>query len=322
MKSPRSLDNEALVGDVHDLRAFAFAADLQSLGEAAKLMGESKATLSRRIARLEASLGIALLHRTPRGVAATSDGSTYRTRIAEVLDLLGDANAAVRQAARAEPSGNLRLTVAPGFESMLAPALARFASAYPEVVVTTMVTERFVDLEAEHLDVALRVARTLGDSPLVAHRLVELDFVLVAAPDYLAERKVPKRASDLANHRHVRLGPPRMETPTVLEHAEGGAPLTLDFPPSISATNVGFAKELAVAGAGVALLPTLVVERDIEEGRLVRLLRPYVFRGASLYLLHRGGRLVPSKVRVFREFMIEEFRRRCGEAIAGKQNKV
>jgi DNA-binding transcriptional LysR family regulator len=113
-----------------------------------------------------------------------------------------------------------------------------------------------------------------------------------------------------------------METATVLEHAEGGAPLTLDFPPSISATNVGFAKELAVAGAGVALLPTLVVERDIEEGRLVRLLRPYVFRGASLYLLHRGGRLVPSKVRVFREFMIEEFRRRCGEAIAGKQNKV
>lgn len=316
MKAARALDSEALVGDVHDLRAFAFAVDVQSLAATARLMGESKATVSRRIARLEAALGVALLHRTTPGVVATEDGRAYRHRVAEILDLLGDANATVRQA-HAAPSGNLRVTVAPGFEDMLAPTLARFAERYPDITVTAIVTERFVDLEAEHVDVALRVTTKLADSALVAHRLVEVDFVVVAAPEYLARHATPRTIDDLLAHRHVRLGAPRSEAPIVLEKVEravgAGEPISIRLPHSIGATNVGFAKELTSAGAGIAILPRLVVERDVAEGRLVHLLRPYVMRGVNLYLLHRGGRLIPSKVRAFREFLTDEFPARCIE---------
>src|SRR5512132_3991437 len=95
---------EPLIGDVHDLRAFALAVDLRSFTATARLMGESKATVSRRIARLESALGVSLLRRTPRAVEPTDDGTAYRVRVAEILELLGSANAAARDA-HAAPSG-------------------------------------------------------------------------------------------------------------------------------------------------------------------------------------------------------------------------
>ena len=178
---PVNADYETLVGDVHDLRAFALAVDLRSFTATARLMGESKATVSRRIARLESSLGVSLLRRTPRSVEPTDDGTAYRGRVAEILELLGTANAAVRKA-HAAPSGQLRVTVPPGFDSGLAPLIAGFARKFPEVIVSVIISERFVDLEAEHIDVALRATTKLADSALVAHRLVEFEHILVAAP--------------------------------------------------------------------------------------------------------------------------------------------
>ena len=97
-------DYETLVDDVRDLRAFALTSDLKSLTAAARLMGESKATASRRITRLETVLGTALLRRSPRVIETTDEGAIYRARVAQILGLLGDANA-VAKGARAVPSG-------------------------------------------------------------------------------------------------------------------------------------------------------------------------------------------------------------------------
>jgi DNA-binding transcriptional LysR family regulator len=304
-------DYETLVGDVHDLRAFALTTDLRSFTAAAKLMGESKATVSRRITRLESALGVSLLRRTPRAVELTDDGTAYRVRVAEILELLGDANAAVRHA-HAAPSGQLRVTTPPGFESVLAPPMARFASEFPEVVVSALVTERFVDLEAEHIDVALRATSKLPDSSLVAQRLVEFELIIVAAPSYVGARAAPKRAEDLAAHRIVQLGQARAAFTIALRKADGTAPpVEVRLPYSIAATDVGFARELTAAGAGIAVLPRLVVQRDLDEGRLVHLLRSYVVPGAALYLLYRAGRFLPPKVRAFREHMLREVAGGC-----------
>lgn len=304
---PVIADYETLVGDVHDLRAFALAVDLRSFTAAARLMGESKATVSRRIARLESSLGVSLLRRTPRAVEPTDDGTAYRVRVAEILELLGNANAAVRKA-HAAPSGQLRVTVPPGFESVLAPQIARFAAEFPEVTVSVLISERFVDLEAEHIDVALRATAKLADSALVAQRLVDFERIIVAAPSYLEEQAAPKRAEDLGAHRIVQLGQARTASTIVLRKEDGsGDPIEVRLPYSIAATDVGFAKELAVAGAGIAVLPRMVVMRELDAGRLVHLLRRYVVPGASLYFLHRAGRFLPPKVRAFREFMTREF---------------
>ena len=161
---------ETRVGDLHDLRAFALASDLGSLTRAAEIMGESKATLSRRITRLESSLGAVLLRRSSRGIATTDEGAAYRVRVGEVLELLGDANAAVVHGGRATPSGPLRVSVPPGFAHTLAPIFASFCDQYPRVVLVVHLASRLVDLEGEHFDVAVRSTNTLPDSSLVALR--------------------------------------------------------------------------------------------------------------------------------------------------------
>jgi DNA-binding transcriptional LysR family regulator len=304
-------DYETLVGDVHDLRAFALAVDLRSFTATANLTGESKATVSRRIARLEAALGVSLLRRTPRAVVPTDDGVAYRVRVAEILELLGDANAAVRNA-HAAPSGQLRITAPPGFEGVLAAPIAQFTREFPQVIVSALITERFVDLEAEHVDVALRAATKLPDSALVAHKLLDFEMITVASPAYVKKRGAPRRAEDLAAHSIVQLGQGGSASTLVLRKADGsGEPITVRLSYAIGATDVGFAKELVVADAGIAILPRLVAQRDLDEGRLVHLLRPYMVPGAALYFLHRAGRFLPPKVRAFRELLTRELTTRC-----------
>jgi DNA-binding transcriptional LysR family regulator len=297
---------ETLVDNVLDLRAFALAVDLRSLTAAAKILGESKATVSRRLSRLEAALGTSLLRRSPRLVEPTDDGLAYRVRVREILELLGDANAAVR-GARAAPSGQLRITVPPGLDDVLAPAVARFAHAYPEVMVSTLIASRLVDLDAEHVDVALRATARLPDSSFVAHRLAAMDLIAVAAPSYLAEHPAPRRVEDLAAHRFVQFGELRGSSTLRLHRVDSGEDVEVRLRPATAASDVSFAKELVVAGAGISVLPRVTVQHDVDEGRLVNVLPAYLTPGVGLYLLYGGGRFLSPKVRAFRDFMIKSF---------------
>jgi DNA-binding transcriptional LysR family regulator len=297
---------ETLVDNVLDLRAFALAIDLRSLTATAKLLRESKATVSRRLSRLEAALGTKLLRRSPRLVEPTDDGAAYRVRVREILELLGDANAAVR-GARATPSGQLRVTAPPGLDGVLAPVIARFARAYPEVMVSTLIVSRLVDLDAEHVDVAIRATPRLPDSSFVAHRLAEMDLIIVAAPAYLADHPAPRRVADLASHRFVQFGELRAHTTLRLCRADTGEEIELRLRPSTAASDPSFAKELVAAGAGISVLPRFSVQGDLDEGRLLHLLPTWVTPGVGLFLLHGGGRFLPPKVRAFRDFLVDAF---------------
>jgi len=296
-----------MVSDVVDLRAFCLAVDLRSLTAASTLLGESKATVSRRIARLEQSLDVALLRRSPRLVEPTEDGVAYRARVGHILELLGDANTAVRQA-HAVPSGRLRVTAPPEFGSVLAPHIAAFNKRYPAVLLDVVVAQKILDFETERLDVALRVAGKLPDSPLIAHNLFEIEGVGVASPDYVRERRPPRRPQDLAEHRVVLMGTECSRHPMPFAPADGkGSAMEIHVKPTIAASDLNFVKEIVLAGGGIAFLPTISVRRELDEGRLVRVLRHYTLYGASLYLLHDGGRFLAPKVRAFRDFMLDAF---------------
>jgi DNA-binding transcriptional LysR family regulator len=296
----RVVDYESLVDDVRDLRAFAITCDLKSLTASAKLMGESKATTSRRITRLETALGTALLRRSPRAIEPTDEGVIYRARVAELLELLGDANAAA-QGTRAIPSGLLRISAPPGFSEALAPVLARFCAAFPKVAVTIQVGTRFVDLEAEQIDVAFRATTKLVDSTLVAHRFeaVELERILVAAPSYLKAHPAPRGVEDLASHRF--LGHPECEALSSVDFTLQGqdAQVTVRLSHAMSSTDIVTVRDVALEGVGVSILPRALVQRYLDDGRLVHLLPGVVGPVSNLYLLRRGGRFVPPKVRAF-----------------------
>jgi DNA-binding transcriptional LysR family regulator len=298
-------DYETRVGDLHDLRAFALASDLGSLTSAARVMGESKATLSRRITRLEAALGAVLLRRSSRGIEITDEGAAYRLRIGEVLERLGDANAAVVHGGQATPSGQLRVTVPPGFGNVLAPIFAGFCAQFPQVVLVVHAASRFVDLEAEHFDVAVRATGNLPDSSLVVLRVGDHqpEGILVAAPSYLAAHPAPRRPQDLVSHRFLALGETAAAFPLPLVKRGTSETTELRVPVAIAGSDIGFLKEMALHGAGITVLPRLSVQREIDDGRLVHVLPAHVWPSVSLFLLHRGGRFVPPKVRAFLDFM-------------------
>ena len=304
-KTPRVPDYETRVSDVNDLRAFALTSDLRSLTAAAKEIGESKATVSRRITRLERSLGTALLRRSSKGIETTEDGVDYRIRIGAIMELLGDANAAAAHGGRSTPSGQLRISVPPGYADTLAPVLTGFCAQYPLVLLVVHSASRFVDLDAEHFDVAFRATSKLQDSSLIALRVgdAQPEGILVAAPSYVKANGTPRRPLDLADHRFLAVGDTGAAFRLPLQKRGTTETLDLTLPVAIVGSDIGFVKELVLSGAGVTVLPRMSVKSALDDGRLVHLLPHWVWPNVNLYLLHRGGQFVAPKIRAFLDFM-------------------
>ncbi len=301
---------ETIDADLLDLRAFCLVVDLGSITAAARTLGETKGSVSRRITRLEHALGVELLRRSPRLVQATEDGLAYRMRVGRALELLEDANAAVQQA-RASPSGHLRVT-AP-FDlglSLLAPLSAGFAERYPEISLEMLLTEALLDFDAHQIDVALRATASLPDSSLIAHRLQHIELGLFAAPAYLRKHGPVRTPEDLAGHRLLLAQTARGHATIALQPRPGarGERAELRVRAAIAASDYSFCREVALAGAGIALVPAVNVRGDLEAKRLVPVLKDHAIDGgAPLYLVHPGTRFLPSKIRAFRDYLLDAF---------------
>ncbi|WP_437998875.1 LysR family transcriptional regulator [Sorangium sp. So ce185] len=299
---------ETIDADLLDLRAFCLVVDLGSITAAARTLGETKGSVSRRITRLEHALGVELLRRSPRRVQATEDGLAYRMRVGRALELLEDANAALQQA-RARPSGHLRVT-AP-FDlglSLLAPLSAGFAERYPEISVEMLLTEALLDFDAHQIDVALRATASLPDSSLIAYRLQHIEMGLFAAPAYLRKHGPVRRPEDLAGHRLLLAQTTRGHATIALQPRDGGDRAELRVRAAIAASDYSFCREVALAGAGIALVPAVNVRSDLDAKRLVPVLKDHAIDGAApLYLVHPGTRFLPSKIRAFRDYLLDAF---------------
>lgn len=299
---------ETIDANVADLRAFCLVVDLGSITAAAKTLGETKGSVSRRITRLEHALGVELLRRSPRLVQATEDGVAYRMRVGRALELLEDANVAVQQA-RSRPRGHLRVT-AP-FDlglSILAPLSAGFAERFPEISLELLLTEALLDFDAHQVDVALRATSSLPDSSLIAHKLQHIEVGLFAAPSYLRKHGAVRRPEDLAGHRLLLAQTARGHATIALSARDGRDRAELRVRAAISASDFSFCREVALAAGGIALVPAINVRGDLDAKRLVPVLKDYAIHGAaSLYLVHPGTRFLPSKIRAFRDYLLDAF---------------
>ena len=304
---------DVVLPDLHDVRAFCAVVDLGSITAASKVLRETKGSVSRRLVRLERTLGVALVRRSPRLVQPTDEGLAYRTRAGRVLEALDDARREIEHAGSA-PRGTLRVTAPPDLAvDLLAPIVARFVEKYPEVHVEMLVTERVLDFDANQLDVALRPGVTLTDSSLIAHRLSEVRWIFVATPAYLAAHPAPKEFNDLATHRLLLFGP---QERMLAELARRGRKQAVAWgPPAVFSTDGNFVRRAALADGGVALLPTPVVNDDVRDGRLVALLPGFTgIPRFSLYLLHPPSRFVAPKVKAFHEFLVASLQACDGRA--------
>ena len=307
---PSVPDSETVDVDPRDVRAFCRAVDLGSITAAARSTGEAKGTVSRRVARLEEALGTALLRRTGRRVEPTDEGLIYRQRAGAAIDLLDEAASDLRDR-HADPAGHLRVTAPIGLGTQLVgPSLGPFVERYPRVTVEVVVTDAVLSFSEHRIDVALRISSGLPDSSLVATRLFDLEADLAASPGYLAAHGVPAAPADLDAHRTIIV--PLRGTTMPLELERAGERVRVVARGHVSSHDLLLLREAALGGAGVAMLPKPMVERDVAEGRLVRVLPDWkLVGGGRVYLLHAGGP-VPPKVRAFRDFLVDAVRATAG----------
>jgi len=289
-----------------DLAVFVAVAETGSFSAAATRLGLPKSSVSRAIARLEASTGVALVHRTTRHVALSTAGSALLERVAPQITSLRECVAALPELEEG-PSGVLRITSPTDFgNAVLAEVVARFVARYPAVEVDARVTNQVLDLVAEGIDLAVRIStRRLKDSTLMARRLGPISLQLFAAPSYLSRRGTPRTPRDLDDHDWVRL---RGLTQVRLE-----GPSTVTSTPTghVVADDVTFILASVVQGAGIGVLPVFYADPAVAAGELVRVLPRWNIHSGDLWLVTPAGRRQPRKVTAFVEFFIEALKARA-----------
>lgn len=265
---------------------------------AARVLGLPKSSVSRSVSLLEDELGVRLLTRTTRAVRVTEAGSAFYERASRGIAGVEEAAAAVADMQGAI-RGLIRITAPVDLGiSLLGPALARFATLYPEVRVEVMLSGRVVDLVDEGFDLAVR-AGALRDTSLVARRLPSLDFTLRASADYLSRRGAPKSLADLAKHDCVVFRPVRGGTTWTLNGPEGVE--RVDVTSRIASDDLLFVGGAVASGMGIGLLPEFLA-RD-----LPRVLPKHSLEGSPLHLVYPSARYMPQRVAVLRDHLAREF---------------
>jgi DNA-binding transcriptional LysR family regulator len=302
--------------DLNDIVVFARVVEAGSFTGAARLLGMPKTTVSRRIAALEREVGVQLVQRTTRSLNMTDAGRLYYEESSRALRTIEDANLRLAEA-RAEPSGTIRISAPVGFGGhFLTSAAFDLLAAYPKTKVELRLTDDTLNLVENRIDLAFRTG-ILPDSTLIARKLGSTYRVLCASPGYLARRGVPVVSADLARHRHqcVIAGPSTDNAHWVLDgpHGQDTVAVTGRF----AANEMQVVIAAAIAGYGIAQMPSQVAEPYVRDGRLRRVLDSYTTPVGGLYAVYPSSRHVSPLVKAF----IEIAAKRLAATETGKEDK-
>lgn len=290
--------------NLNDLTLFAQAVESGGFAPAARRFSVPKSTLSKRVAALEASLGVRLIERSSRSFRLTDIGHDFYQHARAALVEVESAQQVV-QSRLAEPSGTVRLTAAvPVVQFQLAPHLPALARTWPRLQLQLHASDRFVDLVQEGYDIALRSHfAPLPDSGLVQRTLMVEPVMLVAAPAYLREHGVPRQPADLAAHHGLLTGADA--TRWTVSQGKGGKVQTVEPQPRLVANESVALLHAATAGLGIVCLPETICQHHLARGELVRVLPRWTAGSVTTTALvpHRRS-LLPS-VRAVLDFLAE-----------------
>jgi len=272
------------------MTVFAKVATTRSFSGAARELGISQATASKHVQTLEDWLGTRLLHRTTRRVALTDAGEGFFIQCSRILEDMEAARSAAKP--EAPVRGAMRITAPVVFGSTrLGPLVADFIQQHPELSLSVELCDRSVDLIEEGYDLAIRTTPTEG-AGLVAWRLMPLEYMLCAAPAYLARHGVPTIPTELAGH-HCITGTAGVRWRFDGPDGEAEVPIY----GRLQVNNAMLRCDAARAGAGILLCADYLVEQDIANGRLVKLLPGYAPSGSALHAVSPAFRAGSPKVR-------------------------
>jgi DNA-binding transcriptional LysR family regulator len=292
------------VADLNSLAIFAKVVEARGFSEAARRLKIPLSTVSRRVAELEDQLSVRLLERSTRNLRLTDVGAEVLEHAQRSAELSEAVDSLVSNQL-STVGGVLRLSVPPSIsDTLLAPLLGAFQASHPNVRVQVLVTDRYVDLIAEGIDLVFRFG-ALRDSSLVARKILTYRHQLVASPAYLERVKAPRSPRDLLDHKLLAFSYWRPDNSWTLWHQNGEDQETLSFEPYLSMNDYNGLAAALVAGVGIGDLPPVVQPELIRDGRLLEVMPEWHFRPFDLSVVHLSNRHISRPVRLFKELAVQ-----------------
>lgn len=291
--------------DLNDVAVFVKVVQAGSFTGAARALGAPKSTVSAKVASLERQLGVTLLQRTTRKLSVTPEGDVFFRSCATALGEIEAAESSVTSKQKS-PQGRITVTAPIDLGSQFMPTfLNGFLAKYPDIDIGLSLSNRFVDLVGEGIDVGVR-AGDLKDSSLVAKRLGSVYRGLFASPAYVKRAGVPTDPKSLSEHKCILFGSFANDVWTLVR---GGKSQSVKVKGRVVADDMTSIKEFAVQGHGIALLPTFSCHGHVQKKQLVPLLPEWRTEPNAFSIVYPSQKFQHARVRVF----IDELAKALGE---------
>lgn len=280
--------------NTQDVLVFTTAVAAGSLSEAARRLGMPSMMATRRLAALEATVGVRLMHRTTRSLSLTPEGETFlpyaQALVENAEEALGQLGSGTKTA-----NGLLRVSVPVAFGlQFVAQIVPQLLQDNPDLRISLDMNDALPDLVSSGMDLAIRIAR-LKDSNLIARKLADNPRILVASPDYLRKRGTPRVLDDLQQHDCLPIANIQQ-----WNFISGGNERHMRLNPRFSATSIEGCHAVSIAGGGIALLANWNVEKDLKAGRLVEIrLDDAAPQTIGIWAVYPTRKLLPQKVSIF-----------------------
>ncbi len=286
-------------------RSFIRVVEAGSFTAVAQEQNTSQPTISRQIAALEEHLGCLLLQRTTRALTLTEDGRAFYAQAQLALEAVAEAETAVGRR-KGKPTGTLRLACAAVLGRLhILPRLPRFLERYPDVAVDLVMGDDFTDLVEQRIDLSIRVG-ALTDPGLVARRIGTSRRVLVATPGYLERHGTPRTPEELRQHSCILYT--RLAAGANWPFTGRDGPISVPVQGRLQVNNTEGVRAAILSGLGIGMVPAWhFAEREIETGRLTRLLPDYEPAPHPIHAVYPTRRFVAPKLRAMLDYLATEF---------------
>lgn len=287
---------------IEAMTVFIAVADLQGFAPAARKLGLSASAVTRMVAALEERLGARLLQRTTRSVMLTDVGARYLQRVRQILADIEEAEGSA-QAERARPSGRLVVSAPVGFGRLHVTSLiSAYLQRYPDVSGELRLTDRMISLVEDGIDVAVRIGH-LPDSSLVARHVGSMPRIVVASPDYLAQRGRPETPEDIAKHDTIQFG--AIASVPEWRFVRDGSDVRIAHTPRFTTDVADAAIWHAEHGGGLTRVLAYQAADALAAGRLKCVLMRFEPPAVPIHIVYPTSRLLSAKVRVFIDLAAE-----------------
>jgi len=287
------------------MEMFVRVVETGSFSKAAREFNTTQPTVTKQVAATETRLKARLLNRNTRGVSLTEAGALYYEKCKGIVRDAQDAESIVRLR-QSQAQGMLRIGTSVAFgRRVIVPLSLEYMARHPQVQVDLSFEDRYVDLVAQGIDVAVRMGK-LADSSLGARFLGMNPWVMVAAPSYLKQHGTPRRAQDLSGH--VALIYSSVVGDDVWQlHTPKGEPVTVPVSGRLRSNNVSAVLAAAREGLGIALMPRYVASESLKAGKVVEVLADHGLAEQEIHAVFPSPKLVPGKVSSFVAFLQGRF---------------